>query len=217
MSDIAPNPAISAFTEDHVARLTGLSVGQLRSWDRAGFFVPHSAYEDRRRAYSRLYSFRDVVGLRTIAVLLKEHHVSLRELKRAAHELTDRGFKNWANIKLYVVNRQVHFRLPNSSAVEGIWDGQYAMLPVIDVINDISDRVSELKQRTASQFGKIEQNRYVARNSWVISGTRIPTASIRRFSEAGYSVEQIMREYPTLTRQDVEEALSHENRLASTA
>lgn len=217
MPDYSPNSVISAFTEDHVARLTGLSKGQLRAWDKAGFFLPHSAYEDRRQAYSRMYSFRDVVGLRTIALLLKQHRVSLRELKRVAKQLADRGYSSWADTKLYVVNRQVHFRPPNSDPVEGIWDGQYAMLPVIDVINDIADRVSELKKRSASQFGQVEQNRHVARNSWVIAGTRIPTASIRRFSEAGYSVEQIMREYPTLTRQDVEEALSHEKRLAHSA
>ena len=217
MSHSDPNPIISAFTEDHVVRLTGLSRRQLRAWDKAGFFVPHAAYEDRRQAYSRTYSFRDVVGLRTIALLLKQHRVSLQELKKVAGELSKRGYSSWADTRLYVVNRQVHFRPPNSRIVEGVWDGQYAMLPVIDVINDLNDRVHELRKRSDSQFGKVEQHRFVARNSWVVSGTRIPTASIRRFSEAGYSIEEIIREYPTLTRPDVEEALSHEKRLAQSA
>ena len=30
---------VRAFGEDHVVRLTGLSRGQLRAWDRSGFFV----------------------------------------------------------------------------------------------------------------------------------------------------------------------------------
>src|SRR3546814_1019024 len=64
---------VRAFGEEHVSRLTGLSVGQLRAWDRRGFFSPHYAYEDRRSPYSRVYSFRDVVGLRAIAVLKQKH------------------------------------------------------------------------------------------------------------------------------------------------
>src|SRR3546814_1264985 len=32
---------VRAFGEEHVSRLTGLSVGQLRAWDRRGFFSPH--------------------------------------------------------------------------------------------------------------------------------------------------------------------------------
>ena len=77
------------FSDEHVSRLTGLSKWQLRSWDRLGFFSPRFAYEDRFAPYSRIYSFKDVVGLRTIAVLMKDHHVSLQELQRVAGELFD--------------------------------------------------------------------------------------------------------------------------------
>ncbi len=78
---------LRAFGEEHVAQLTGLSRGQLRAWHRRGFFVPHHAYEDSRSAYSRVYSFKDVVGLRAIAVLKKNHRVSMAERVRAARGL----------------------------------------------------------------------------------------------------------------------------------
>jgi uncharacterized protein (DUF433 family) len=208
---------IQAFSEDQVARLTGLSKGQLRSWDKGSFFAPRYAYEDRRSAYSRVYSFRDVVGLRTIAVLMQQYRVSLQELRKVAAELVRRGYQDWAGINLYVVKKKVHFQRPESGDVEGVWDGQYAMLPVIDVISDIQYRVQQLRRRSTGQYGKVEKHKYVVRNSPVIAGTRIPTAAIRRFHEAGYSTDQILKEYPSLTAEDVEAALSYEQRLARSA
>ena len=62
---------IRAFSAENVSRLTGLSMSQLIDWDRIGFFRPEHASENRREAYSRIYSFQDVVGLRTLAVLRK--------------------------------------------------------------------------------------------------------------------------------------------------
>ena len=208
---------IHAFSEDQVATLTGLSRGQLRSWDRGSFFKPRYAYEDRRSAYSRVYSFRDIVGLRTIAVLMRDYRISIQGLRKVAAELVRRGFDHWADTKLYVVKKEVHFRPPGTSDVEGTWTGQLAMLPVIDVINDVQARVHELRQRREDQFGKVERKRFVAHNSPVVAGTRIPTATIRRFHEAGYSVEQILAEYPSLKAEDVQAALLYEQGLAQSA
>lgn len=211
------NTLIAVFSEDHVERLTGLTKGQLKSWDRAGFFAPRYAYEDRHAPYSRVYSFQDVVGLRTIAVLMKHYRISLQQLRKVAQELIRRGYGHWAEVKLYVLKRQVYFRRPKSSEVEGVWDGQLAMVPVIDVINDVESRVRELKKRDDSQLGHIERHKHVVRNSTVVAGTRIPTAAIRRFKEAGYSIQQIVKQYPTLTVKDVQAALVHEEGLARSA
>lgn len=208
---------LQAFTEDHVIRLTGLSRTQLRAWDRIGFFTPNYAYEDRHQPYSRIYSFQDVVGLRTIAVLRQQYRVSLQQLRKVAVELTERGFGHWAEIKLYVVKGQVHFRRPGSQQVEGVWDGQLAMVPVIEVIQDVEERVRDLRERKVDQRGQIERHKFVARNASVIAGTRIPTAAIRRFREAGYSTEEILRQYPTLTREDVDAAIEYEEGLAHSA
>jgi DNA-binding transcriptional MerR regulator len=71
-----------AFTADHVARLTGLSKRQLGYWDKTEFFAPTLIDEFQRRAFGRIYSFRDVVGLRTIAILRNQHKIALQELRR---------------------------------------------------------------------------------------------------------------------------------------
>src|SRR5262245_20194400 len=72
---------VSVFTEDEVARLTGITTHQLRYWDRHDFFSPSLAYEDRSRPYSRLYSFRDVVSLKVLNQLRNEEGVSLPHLR----------------------------------------------------------------------------------------------------------------------------------------
>ncbi len=208
---------ISAFSEYHVGRLTGLSTTQLRYWDKTGFFSPRYGYEDRRSPYSRVYSFRDVVGLRTLAILRKEHRVSLQHLRQVADRLSHLRDDLWAETTLYVHDRKVYFHEAETDAVRGVVDGQFALLPLKRVMSSVANEANVLKVRPKEQVGKIERHRHVARNSWVVAGTRIPTGAIRRFHEAGYSIDQILREYPSLMRSDVQAALAHEKRLAQSA
>jgi len=212
--EMSQGNVLQAFSLDHVMKLTGLTSVQLRSWDKEGFFSPDYAYEDRRSPYSRIYSFRDVVGLRTIATLRHVHHISHQELRRVARKLQEMGFEHWTDVKLYVVKRKVHFQIPNSDRVIGVLDHQYAMLAVLDVIQDVEARVCDIQKRASDQYGKIERHKHVGRNSPVIAGTRIPVAAIRRYHAAGYSNEHILREYPSLTASDIETALSCEERVA---
>ncbi|HEX9903523.1 MAG TPA: MerR family transcriptional regulator, partial [Propylenella sp.] len=99
---IDANNVIRAFSAEHVTRLTGLSKGQLRYWDRTGFFRPRFAFEDRSKAFSRIYSFRDLVGLRTLALLRKEHKVSLQHLRKVAEKLSHLKESLWSETVLYV-------------------------------------------------------------------------------------------------------------------
>ena len=91
------------------------------------------------------------------------------------------------------------------------------MVQIIDVIQDVETRIAALRKRDTSQIGHVEKQKHVARNSSVIAGTRIPTAAIRRFREAGYSKEQILQQYPTLSPEDVDGALAYEEGLARSA
>jgi uncharacterized protein (DUF433 family) len=47
-------------------------------------------------------------------------------------------------------------------------------------------------------------------NAWVIAGTRIPTSAVFSFSSDGYSETEIIRQYPTLTPEDVRAAIQFE-------
>src|SRR5947209_8547317 len=87
-----------AFTTEHVCRLTGLSVGQVRYWDKTEFFSP-TLVDGVRRAFSRIYSFRDVVGLRTIAMLRNKHHVPLQQLRRIGEWLHRHHETPWSSLR----------------------------------------------------------------------------------------------------------------------
>ena len=213
MGEIAS--VIRAFSGDHAVRLTGLSMRQLRYWDDTGFFRPRYAAENRRSPYGRVYSFRDIVGLRTLSVLRKRYEVPLQHLRKTAKELVDLGENLWSKTTLYVLDREVYFREPETGAVRKAIGGQYVVdvLPLSKIITDVSAESEKLRQRTPEQMGQVARHRYIAHNAWVIAGTRIPTGTIRRYIEAGYSVADVIREYPSLTETDVRAALAHEAEL----
>ena len=84
-------------------------------------------------------------------------------------------------------------------------------------MEDVRTRSEKLKERQSDQIGKVERHRYVAHNAWVLAGTRIPINAVRRFSEAGYSPSEIVREYPMLTEDDVAAALKRAQELTRAA
>jgi uncharacterized protein (DUF433 family) len=200
---------ISAFSADQVEKLTGLTIRQLAYWDELGFFQPQYASEDRNSPYSRIYSFKDVVGLRTLAILRKTYKCSLAHLRDVAKELEAYSKTPWADLTLYVLKRRVHFTEPETELVRGVMDGQYALLPISNVMEDVQKEAERLRQRDSAQVGKIEKHRYVSHQASVIAGTRIRVATIRKFIEAGYSTADILKEYPSLTEADVEAARRH--------
>lgn len=207
---------VSAFSVDHVSRLTGLTARQLAYMDRTGFFAPEYGYADRRKPHSRIYSFKDLVALRVIAMLRRKHRIPLQRLRKVREELTRHDEAPWANLKLYVQGKEVHFKEPATGRVRSALGRQYTAIYAVDEIaNDMAAKVETLKRREPDDVGHVERHRYVTHNAWVVSGTRIPTAAIRQFHEDGYSVSDILREYPGLTEDDVRAALEHEETTAA--
>ena len=208
---------IRAFNANHVVRLTALSHSQLRYWDDTGFFKPRYAFENRRSPFSRVYSFQDVVGLRTLSHLRKVHHIPLQQLRKVARRLSEYRDRPWSELILYVLGKEVYFREPETERVRGVLSGQYTLVHLESIIHDLTSEAAKLKQRSPDQIGHIERHRFVVHNAWVIAGTRIPTRAIWRFHQAGYSADKIIQEYPPLTRADIQAAVRHEEKLAAQA
>ena len=201
---------VAAFTEEHAARLTGISKRQLRDWDRAKFFVPSLAFEDRSAPLSRLYSFRDLVCLKVINALRNEAKVSLQHLRDVKNQLSHLGDDLWAKTTLYVLNRKVIFHNPERESREEVVTGQAILeIPLKVVSGNMADAIRVLRQRDQHSVGKIERQKHVAHNRAVVAGTRIPVRSVKAFADAGYSIEAIAKEYPTLTEEDIRAAIAH--------
>lgn len=201
---------ISAFTEDQVERLTGISVSQLRYWDRTGFFVPSLANENRRLSYSRLYTFRDLVSLKVLNALRNECSVPLPHLREVKDQLAHLGDDIWSKTVLHVLNRRVVVENPDTGELEDAISKQGVLrIPLKVIAGDLKTAVQAMRERDAGTVGKISQQRGVVHNQQVIAGTRIPVRSVQAFAAAGYSVDQIIEQYPSLTREDVEAAIAH--------
>lgn len=207
---------IGAYSEDFAQRLTGLSEVQLRYWDRTGFFSPSIADENRRVAFSRIYTFRDIVSLRVLARLRNELGVSLQHLREVASKLGRLREDKWISTTLYVANRRVVFDHPETGLRQEIVTGQGVLeLPLQAAVSETKQRIAEVGERPTNQRGKLLRSRFVRHNETVVAGTRISTAALKSFADDGYTVEQIMGEYPDLMRADVEAALRHEGELAA--
>lgn len=209
MSKKAENVVVAAFTEEDAARLTGLSVRQLRHWDRTKFFAPSLANENRSLSYARLYSFKDLVALRVLDELRNESRVSMQHLREVKDKLMALG-EHWASTTLYVLKKKVVFVNTATQQHEEVVSGQGVLqIPLEVVAGDMNERVKAWRRRDESQTGRVERRQGFS--TPVVAGTRIPVENIKAFAESGYTVEQIMGEYPTLTRSDVEAALAYQD------
>jgi DNA-binding transcriptional MerR regulator len=210
---------ISALSADQVAKLTGLTKTRLFKWDREGFFQPSFAAKNRRLPYSRIYSFEDVLALRTLAILRDQHKVPMSELRRVGRAMQKETDRPWTSRKLYVFRKRVAFDEPQSGRRRNIADGQFIedCIELQSVADDIRAKAGSMKGRQPETLGKVERHRFVMANSWVIAGTRIPTSAVKSFADEGYSTQQIMREYPDLQPEDIKAALRHEEKRAKAA
>jgi uncharacterized protein (DUF433 family) len=207
-----------AFAADTAAAMTGLSVDQLQRWDRIGLFTPWRGDSNRRRPHSRIYSYDDVIALRTIA-RLRQTGVSFAQLKPVIPLLAPETNPEWPVEHFYVVGSHV-FLSENEAgdAARGIGQGREPLtISRCSVKSEIDAAIEELRHRTQAQIGEVTRNRGILHGAPVVAGTRIPTSTIAWFHENGYSLDWILAEFPRLTREDVRAALDFErNREAVT-
>lgn len=196
-----------AFSEDQVSALTGLSTRQLRYWDRKHeFFSPEYVIDGRR-----VYSFRDLVGLRTVATL--RTRTSLQQLRKIDEELHRDHETPWAKLKFYLLGREVLYKDPSSSNIQSASRPGEQVFEVIDLDEIKGTTIHEIKrqgERSPDEIGQITKKRNVMRGKPVIAGTRIPTELIWDYHVAGFSTEKILRGFPRLKRADVEKAIEVE-------
>ncbi|MGH2633106.1 MAG: DUF433 domain-containing protein [Tepidiformaceae bacterium] len=198
--------ALLAFTPDQVCRVTSLSRRQLRYWDATDFFRPR--YSGDRRRFARMYAFKDVVGLKTIAKL--RDRLPLQELRRIGLWLKERYDEPWSDLRFFVIGRQVLFE--DGAGYRGVAGRPQGVLSIhlAEIAEETEQASANLLQRGPDQIGHIVRNRYVQHNAWIVDGTRIPTRAIWDFHDAGFSMADILREYPRLTSADVAAAVTFE-------
>jgi DNA-binding transcriptional MerR regulator len=208
---------ILAFTGQQASRLTGLSPRVLRYWEQTDVYSASYVDERPRVPYRRIYSFRDVVSLRTLALLRKEHHVKLDDLRRTGRFLRetypDRS-DPWSELRFGLLNGRVVFRDPET----GTWltatpPGQTILpIDVAEIARATEQEAAQFIERRPEDVGVVVRQRYVLGNAWRLAGTRIPTSAVWHFHEDGADAPAIRRAYPDLADADVAAAIDHERR-----
>ena len=203
---------VFALSADQVRKLTGLTDRQLRYWDKTGFFSPSYGEANRRRPFSRVYSFRDVVGLRAIAIL--RDRVSLQQLRAIGAWLQTHYDHPWSSLKFQIDGARINFYDPISQTWVSTNPRGQAYLPTFnmqDVADEMICAAQRLRERAADDVGKIVQSRFVLNNAPVLAGTRIPTSIVWNFVRSGHNAADILLKFPSLTLEDIESAVVYED------
>ncbi len=204
---------IGAFTEEQTASLAGVSRAKLREWDRRGLLSPSLGVTEPHIPYGRLYSFRDLVSARVLGQL-REAGVSYQDLIRVHARLSSLSDAPWSSTVLYVLGKQVVIKVAGSRHRHNpLTDQQIFDIPLKVVISGVRADIAKLNERR--EPGRIERDRFVAQNQYVIAGTRIPVADVQGFAAANYSTARILREYPSLSAEDVAAAVAFEAKTAA--
>jgi DNA-binding transcriptional MerR regulator len=184
--------------------VTGLSKLRLERWDRLGLFSPEAVDpEDKGNPYSRVYTFNDLVGLRTLAILVGRYRVPLSEIRSAYKKLAQMVKNPWADTPLSVCKRQIVFDLAGQP--RNVTDGQAVLkhIPLPEIADEVVKRTEALRIRRKDQIGTTERRKFLVHNATVLAGTRIPVRAVESFITEGYSDKAIVDEYPSLSRADI--------------
>ncbi len=103
------------FTTKQVGMLTGLTFRQLNYFDNNSVLSPSVQPAQGRGTY-RLYSFRDLVGLRMIAKL-RHQGISLQAIRKAVTYLEKLETSQWSACVLALQGDDVVWVTPDQSAV----------------------------------------------------------------------------------------------------
>lgn len=194
-----------AFTTREAQKLTALSTRRLQYWDETGFITPSVAARQGRGS-PRLYSFQDLVQLRVAAQLRDQ--LSLQALRRLKAALDIES--TFAIVRFAVTaSGEVIYIGPTGHHEAARAPGQILMtvdVPLREIRADLETRIHHIRRRRG--VGKIEQQRGVMSGQPRIAGTRISSAAVGRLLDAGWTVAQILEEFPELRPADVAAARS---------
>jgi uncharacterized protein (DUF433 family) len=185
------------------SRVTGLSDRQLDYWARTGLIAPtvDTRLTPGRRV--RLYGFLDLLAV-MVAAELKARKVSLQRIRIVVDHLRELGYERPLTQVVFATDGgQLFYQLEDGSWLDGREPYQLVMSEVLN-LQPLRQRIRERLQRGAERAGQVERRRGALGSKPVLAGTRVPVETVRRYLDAGRTVEQIVESFPALTPADVE-------------
>ena len=190
-----------ALPAEAAARLAGVSRRQLDRWAAQGIVRPTVTTAVSPKRTVRLYGFHDLMAL-LIAAELREQ-VSLRHIREVVTHLRERDYPRPLNeLHFAVKGKQIYFRLP-----DGTWEGgkeprQIVFHQTID-LKPLRARIKATTTRAPALAGQVESRRGRLGSKPVFAGTRIPVETVRGYLANGFTPQDVVKAFPSLTLEDV--------------
>lgn len=194
-----------AYAPHMAAALSGATVRQLAHWRRetqtGAVLIPEAS---ARRPI--LYSFRDVVALRTCAFMRKDS--SLQRIRQAIGNLRDLGeLEHLSGYKLVAAHGSIVL-VTSDSAIDLVKQpGQFVMAEMSDVLRPF---VTKSRIQVPALFHPrthIEVDPEIRLGHPVIAGTRVPYESVAGLVADGVPVSSIEQYYPSVDAEAAQDAL----------
>ena len=108
-----------AFPDKRAAELAGITMRQLRHWEKTGLVVPSVRRQISPRNTVRLYSFQDLVELLVVAELRHRPEISLQHIRRLVRYLDTLDFDApLRELKFATRGKEIYIQFP-----DGSWSG----------------------------------------------------------------------------------------------
>lgn len=197
---------VLAIPDKRARELAGITVDQLRYWERIGLVVPSIRRQISPRNVVRLYSFEDMLELLVAAELRHRPGISLQHIQRIVAHLRDRDFSApLREVRFATYGTSIYFQYP-----DGTWSGDVAPNQIIFwqaiSLDLVGAKINAVRSRDPEMAGKVVRRRGVQGSKPIFEGTRIPVGTVQRYLDAGYETDAIIKEYPLLTPADIEAA-----------
>jgi uncharacterized protein (DUF433 family) len=192
-----------AVTREVAARIARLTLRRVDYWAETDLVAPSVDRRLSARRRIRLYGFVDLLAL-AVAAELTDRGVSLQHVRQIVSRLKARGYQHpLTELRYATVGKQVYFQLEDGTWEGGLRRDQIVLHEVLNLL-PLRSRIVRGVARDDLQIGRIEKRRGVHGSKPVLAGTRIPVETVRRYLQAGRSMQDVLDAYPDLTEADIE-------------
>ncbi|HEX4498038.1 MAG TPA: DUF433 domain-containing protein [Thermoanaerobaculia bacterium] len=201
-----------AYTTERAAALSGVPKSTAYYWARKGHLLPSVSQKPL------LWSYTDLLALRTIYWLRQPKSAFEREVPATSMSKVRRALRQLKELDLDLFST-VGITLAGEIAIDAdalplqLVDGQYLERALVNIVGPFEGLEGTkgpdlLWPRPTVQIlpGKISGAPH-------ITGTRVPTQSIDALASRGFSVEQLAKIYPFVSRESLCESIDLETQL----
>jgi uncharacterized protein (DUF433 family) len=201
-----------AYTTERAAALSGVPKSTAYYWARKGHLLPSVSQKPL------VWSYTDLLALRTIYWLRQPKSAFEREVPATSMSKVRRALRQLKELDLDLFST-VGITLAGEIAIDAdalplqLVDGQYLERALVNIVGPFEGLEGTkgpdlLWPRPTVQIlpGKISGAPH-------ITGTRVPTQSIDALASRGFSVEQLAKIYPFVSRESLCESIDLETQL----